>query len=535
MKKFLRIIPLLTFALILSNFTSAQCDVQNPTTSDMRTTQVNANCEMLIDVIFDLQTNSGNKFTFFHVWPEAQFPQAIVSNVYGITCGATNAQTPAKDPPTKVGGNAAGMLNNSFINFGFNIDAVTSTPSATGIFTTYGPDGTVALNASSGDPSNPTLISKNTSPLGGGYVRVTIQNLKFTIPNYLCGSNMLAVKSFVWASNSNASNSKAQCYFCGNRQVYNDPSISGSVNCTGPRTYNVFIDSKFEDPIGTPASITGTYQVFIDDNRNGLVDPIEETTLMVTNTTNFTTTVGVPPNVPAGYTSRYAVFNQPYGIALAPGDEKSTDPLIVRATVTTAGYSGSIEGSLFNSCATLPVSLKNFNAAQRSGKAFLTWETDQENNNDGFEVERRSAGNGQYQKIGFVDSKAPGGTGAAFSYNFDDNQSLAKGVTYYRLRQVDLDGRATYSEVKAVRTGNGGLLTISIYPNPNRGAANVTIPESAGKMDVSLDDYTGKSIQRWSGISVRNLQLNNMRPGIYMLRINFRETGETITERIIVQ
>ena len=176
-----------------------------------------------------------------------------------------------------------------------------------------------------------------------------------------------------------------------------------------------------------------------------------------------------------------------------------------------------------------------FNATQRSNKAILTWETDQENNNDGFEVERRSAGNSQYQKIGFVDSKAPGGTGSAYSYSFDDNQVLAKGVTYYRLRQVDLDGRATYSEVKAVRTGNGGLLTISIYPNPNRGAANVTIPESAGKMDVTLDDYTGKSIQRWSGISVRNLQLNNMRPGIYMLRINFRETGEIITERIIVQ
>ncbi len=165
----------------------------------------------------------------------------------------------------------------------------------------------------------------------------------------------------------------------------------------------------------------------------------------------------------------------------------------------------------------------------------MTWETYQENNNDGFEIERRSAGNSQYQKIGFVDSKAPGGTGGAFSYSFDDNQSLAKGVTYYRLRQIDLDGRATYSEVKAVRTGNGGLLTISIYPNPSRGTTNVTIPESAGKMDVSLDDYTGKSIQRWSGISVRNLQLNNMRPGIYMLRINFRESGETIVERIIVQ
>jgi hypothetical protein len=54
-------------------------------------------------------------------------------------------------------------------------------------------------------------------------------------------------------------------------------------------------------------------------------------------------------------------------------------------------------------------------------------------------------------------------------------------------------------------------------------------------MDVTLSDYTGKSIQQWSGVNVRNLQINNMKPGIYMLRINLRETGEIITERIVVQ
>ncbi|RXK62476.1 T9SS type A sorting domain-containing protein [Lacibacter luteus] len=529
MKKFLQCITVLLIVLNENSF--AQCDVQNPTTSDLRTTQNGANCEVLVDVIFDLQTNSGNKFTFFHVWAEGQFPQTIVNNVYGITCGVTNTQTPAKDPPTKTGGNAATMLTNAFINFGFNIDLVSSTPATTGIFTSYGPDNTVVLNYTSGDPSNPTLISKTTSPLGGGYVRVTIQNLKFTIPNYLCGSNLLAVKSFVWASNSNASNSKAQCYFCGNRQVYNDPAISGTVNCTNPRTYNVFIDSKYEDPIGTAAPITGTYKVFIDDNRNGLVDPIEESTLMVTNTTSFTTSTA---GAPSGFTSRYAAFNQSYGVVLAPGDEKTTDPLIVRVTVTTAGYSGSIEGSLFNACATLPVSLKAFNATQRNGKASLTWETDMENNNDGFEIEKRSAGNSQFVKIGFVDSKAASGTGGAFSYSFDDLTVLAKGVTYYRLKQIDLDGRATYSDVKAVRTGNG-ILTISVYPNPSRGMVNVTIPESNNLMDVSVDDYTGKSIQRWSGIKVQNMQINNLKPGVYMLRFNFRESGETITQRIVVQ
>lgn len=182
---------------------------------------------------------------------------------------------------------------------------------------------------------------------------------------------------------------------------------------------------------------------------------------------------------------------------------------------------------------TLPVTLVNFNAAQRSNKVNLTWETLFELNNDGFEIERR-VGSGAYQKIAFVDSKAPGGNGDAFSYSFEDATNLPKGVSYYRLRQVDLDGNATYSEIKAVRTGNGTII-LSVYPNPSRGTTNVALPSGVGTYDVSVDDFTGKSIQRFSGLTSSNLQLNNLKPGMYMLRVSIRATGETITERIAVQ
>lgn len=183
--------------------------------------------------------------------------------------------------------------------------------------------------------------------------------------------------------------------------------------------------------------------------------------------------------------------------------------------------------------ASLPVTLANFNAVQRSNKVNLTWETLSELNNDGFEIERR-IGNGTYQKIAFIDSKAPGGNGDAYSYSFEDVTNLPKGVTYYRLRQVDLDGRATYSEIKAVRTGNGTII-LSVYPNPSRGTVNVAIPSGVGTYDISVDDFTGKSVQRFSGLTTSNLQLNNLKPGMYMLRVSIRSTNETITERIAVQ
>ena len=182
---------------------------------------------------------------------------------------------------------------------------------------------------------------------------------------------------------------------------------------------------------------------------------------------------------------------------------------------------------------TLPVTLVGFEAVQRSNKVSLSWNTLFEVSNDGFEIERR-IGSGAYQKIAFVDSKAPGGNGDAFSYSFEDATTLPKGVTYYRLRQVDLDGRATYSEIKAVRTGNGSIV-LSVYPNPSRGTTNVALPSGVGTYDVSVDDFAGKSIQRFSGLTATNLQLNNLKPGMYMLRVSIRATGETITERIAVQ
>jgi hypothetical protein len=191
------------------------------------------------------------------------------------------------------------------------------------------------------------------------------------------------------------------------------------------------------------------------------------------------------------------------------------------------------ENSFVCSQATLPVTLTNFNAVGRSGKVALTWETATEVNNDGFTVERK-VGNGVYQKIGFVDSKAPGGTGENFSYSFDDFDAQAKGVTYYRLAQADLDGKITYSEIRAVRLGNGAIL-ISVYPNPSRGTTNVVLPDGVGTVDVTVDDFTGKSVQRLTGINSKNFQVNNLKPGIYMIRVNIRSTGETITERISVQ
>jgi len=510
MKKFL-LLFFVSLALVLFNEVKAQCSVGQQIIVVKEVDGTNpVNCKVTVDIIFDLENNAGNKYVFIHAFKLADYPGYFEIAKPGScqTPANPNPNQPTAPPPVR-GTNAQGNLDAALLNIGFNNDAGTAGYLSYITSLQYTPDTGTPMTIGSG------LVEKTTSPVAG-FSRYTMRNVVVNT-GQACGTP-LTVKADLWSSQ--ASNlSVAHCWRCNFTYLFNEPTITGTINCTNPRTVDFQLNTT------SSTALSGDYKFYIDNTPFGTFGN-EDTQLAPDATGTFT-----------GLVSGTTLFF--YSIPYAGNNvsSESGKPIWIEAIVTNpAGtQTNSTVKQIFNGCGTLPVSLKNFNAAQRSGKALLTWDTDLENNNDGFEVERRSAGNSQYQKIGFVDSKAPGGTGSAYSYSFDDNEALSKGVTYYRLRQVDLDGRATYSEVKAVRTGNGGLLTISIYPNPSRGTANVTIPESAGKMDVSLDDYTGKSVQRWSGISVRNLQLNNMRPGIYMLRINFRESGETITERIIVQ
>lgn len=362
--------------------------------------------------------------------------------------------------------------------------------------------------------------SVTATPITGG-TQFEITGIKFT-SGLPCGSYDIGL----YLAGTNASSNGVQCHNQSSFKPYL-VNITGKIDCRTQATdlnYDLIIDANYQNPPGTPDVISGTYQVYIDVNSDNIIDGGDQNLTPVA--VSFSTAVA---GAPSGLT-RYISFDNYY--ALPNGSPLSTKNLLVRVTPTTTGVAA-VTGKLTNTCATLPVNFKMFNVTQRSGKAFLNWETELENNNQGFEVQKRIA-NGQYVKIGFVESKAPNGNGSAYSYSFNDEQLLQRGVTYYRLKQVDLDGRSSYSEVKAVRTGNGQLV-ISVYPNPSRGMVNVAIPESNSLMDVSLDDYTGKSIQRWSGIRVQNMQINNLKAGVYMLRFNFRESGETITQRIVVQ
>ena len=118
-------------------------------------------------------------------------------------------------------------------------------------------------------------------------------------------------------------------------------------------------------------------------------------------------------------------------------------------------------------------------------------------------------------------------------YEFTDYNN-AKGITQYRLRQVDIDGKQAFSQIRAVR-GEGQKGKTIIYPNPSGdGKVNIVFENGNSIRDVSLMDVSGKTLKQWKGVTNNNIQIDNLNAGFYTVRIVNTETGEQSVEKFIV-
>jgi len=182
----------------------------------------------------------------------------------------------------------------------------------------------------------------------------------------------------------------------------------------------------------------------------------------------------------------------------------------------------------------LAVSYLDFTAARNSAMVNLKWTTATEENSKGFHIERM-LGNSNWETIGFVNSRANGGNSSdQLNYTFNDFNTF-KGISQYRLKQVDFDNQAKLSEVRAVRGENQKGGNVIVYPNPSEGKVNVLFENSANTMhDATLNDMSGRIIKQWKSVTTNTIQIDNLLPGMYSLRVVNRETGEQIVEKIVV-
>src|SRR6185436_4285155 len=148
-----------------------------------------------------------------------------------------------------------------------------------------------------------------------------------------------------------------------------------------------------------------------------------------------------------------------------------------------------------STCASLPVKLQSFTAVRDRSNVYLKWTTSIEENSRGFMVQRL-IGNGMWQNVLFVPSQAVNGNSAIpLNYELTDINGT-KGVTQYRLKQVDFDGTVAYSFIRSVR-GEAQKGKTIIYPNPSSdGKVNIIFEDVNAIRDVSVTDMSGRMIKQ---------------------------------------
>ena len=114
---------------------------------------------------------------------------------------------------------------------------------------------------------------------------------------------------------------------------------------------------------------------------------------------------------------------------------------------------------------TLPVSYNNFSASLQNKSVVLNFSTSTESNNNGFEIEKSINGR-DFSTIGFEASKAVNGnSNSPLNYQFEDAKLLS-GKSFYRLKQVDKDGKFSLSKIESINYNTNISFSVKVLSNP---------------------------------------------------------------------
>ena len=334
---------------------------------------------------------------------------------------------------------------------------------------------------------------------------------------------------------------------------------SDLTNLFGPGTTESFTiksgQSKLDIGAGFyPMAVAGNL-VWFDVNQNGTQDPSEPkisgVTVQVFNATSHIKIKEAVTNANGEYNidylqkqDVYLKFNIPsqYSATIPRASSQDTDsdvdhtygPNTTRKISLLPGdNNNSIDfGVMFG---VLPVDWIYVNASRTNGKHLIKWGTAREVNLSHYEVERKMGSKGEFESLGL---KVLPNTSATtiHEYEIEDIDVALSGTYYYRVKQVDFDGKHTYSDVVYVTfTDANGIV---LYPSPSVNEANLDINLGiSSKVSIQLYDAASRliSVIRDEVMEEGNhnirIDLSGNTAGVYNVVLDIN--GERISKKLI--
>ena len=164
----------------------------------------------------------------------------------------------------------------------------------------------------------------------------------------------------------------------------------------------------------------------------------------------------------------------------------------------------------------LPVLFTNYNVQCNDKGALITWGTATEQNTSKFEIQRSKDG---ANWVAIDNVAAAGNSTSDRSYQYLDLQG---GAAFYRIRQVDADGKSVYTDIKRTSC-EGKNFTVVLYPVPAKDNLMVVIKsDKAVRTELQIMDINGKLLRRIptqinSGSNNISLNVKDLAAGQYLL------------------
>ncbi len=196
----------------------------------------------------------------------------------------------------------------------------------------------------------------------------------------------------------------------------------------------------------------------------------------------------------------------------------------------------SIDDYSFSVSTPVPVKYTSFTAIKQTTSNLLKWSTASESNNSHFVVQRSTDGK-NFESIARV--KGNGNSTKIQQYTFTDASAPVVKTVYYRLKQVDFDGRSDVSKTVIILRNIHPNGINSTTPNPFNSKLNIEVnTTTAGMAGIELTDMIGK-VQHTSteilvsGSNTISVNTTNVPDGMYFVRVS--TNGETYIQRVIKQ